>query len=248
MISRREILRASLAAAATAFIAACKGKTRIATPISPTPTTGAPTSTNTAIPSCVVKPQVTEGPYFVDERLNRSDIRTDPSDGSTKDGVPVRLVFNVSRLDGTACAPLQGAQIDVWHCDAAGLYSDQAANNTVGKKFLRGYQVTDANGVAQFLTIFPGWYQGRTIHIHFKIRLISGSKATYEFTSQLFFDDATTAGILAQPPYNLRGAPDTPNSGDGIYRGGNAGAQLTLPLAREGSGYTGTFDIGLQMS
>jgi protocatechuate 3,4-dioxygenase beta subunit len=247
MITRRAMLRASLAAAASAFLAACKGKTRIATPLSPTPTTSiTPTSTSSAIPACVVKPQLTEGPYFVDERLDRSDIRTDTSDGSTKDGVALRLAYNVSRLDGTACARLPGAQVDVWHCDAAGLYSDQAANNTVGKKFLRGYQVTDANGVAQFLTIFPGWYQGRAIHIHFKIRTFQGSSATYEFTSQLFFEDATIAEVLAQPPYKSRGSPDTPNASDGIYRQG--GSQLVVKLGREGTGYAGTFDIGLQMS
>jgi protocatechuate 3,4-dioxygenase beta subunit len=211
----------------------------------PTDTTSpTPTGSATATPSCVVRPQLTEGPYFVDERLNRTDIRTDPSDGSTKAGAQLRLVVNVSQISGAACIALPGAQVDVWHCDAGGLYSDEAQNDTVGKKFLRGYQVTDANGRAEFLTIVPGWYQGRTVHIHFKIRMFSGTRATYVFTSQLFFDEAATAEVLARPPYSSRGNPDTPNASDGIYK--QSGGQLTLNLAREGSGYAATFDIGLQ--
>src|SRR5215210_4482733 len=91
--------------------------------------------------SCVVTPALTEGPYFVDEKLNRSDIRSDPSDQSVKPGLPLRVKMAVYRVDGTACTPLTGATVDMWHCDALGLYSDVQANNTAGKKYLRGYQV-----------------------------------------------------------------------------------------------------------
>jgi protocatechuate 3,4-dioxygenase beta subunit len=202
------------------------------TPTVPTTPSTSPTA-STPVPSCVVRPELTEGPFFVDEKLNRSDIRED------RGGVPVTLAFNVSQVSGAECTALQGAQVDVWQCDAAGAYSGIGQNNTAGKKFLRGYQVTDAAGRATFVTIFPGWYQGRTIHIHFKIR--SGQRA---FTSQLFFDQATTNAILARAPYNSRGAQDTTNASDNIY--GQSGGQLTLALTPHGSGYSGSFDIGLQ--
>ena len=120
-------------------------------------TAGEPAST------CVVKPQQTEGPYFVDERLNRSDIRMDPTAGSVVEGIPLDLTFNVSRIDSSSsCTPLAGAVVNVWHCDALGQYSDVRDTaegfNTLGQKYLRGYQVTDENGSARFTTIYPGWY------------------------------------------------------------------------------------------
>jgi protocatechuate 3,4-dioxygenase beta subunit len=199
-------------------------------------------------PSCVVRPQQTEGPYFVDEKLNRSDIRSDPSDSSVKQGVPLRLAFQVSRIDGSSCAPLQGAIVDIWHCDAMGVYSDATDRsfNTVGKKFLRGYQVTDANGTVEFLTIYPGWYPGRTVHIHFKIRTNSASQQSYEFTSQLYFDDTLTDQIHAQPPYAAKGQRSMKNDQDGIFQGG--GEQLMLQIAKDAKGYVGRFDIGLQIT
>ena len=120
-----------------------------------------------------------------------------------KQGVPLRLVFHVSQVDGRSCKSLTGATVDVWHCDALGVYSDvtDRSFNTVGKKFLRGYQVTDTNGTVELVTIYPGWYQGRTVHIHFKIRTDSASGRDYEFTSQLYFNDSLTEQIHAQPPY-----------------------------------------------
>ncbi len=77
----------------------------------------------------------TEGPYWVEENLNRSDIRTDPSDGSIRPGVLLNLKVNVVNESGTTCVPLSGARVDIWHCDAGGIYSDEAANNSTGKKF-----------------------------------------------------------------------------------------------------------------
>jgi protocatechuate 3,4-dioxygenase beta subunit len=230
-------MRAALASAAAALIAACSGKKTPAATATRSPTSsGSPSTiptTTVPVPSCVVRPELTEGPYFVDEKINRSDIRED------REGVPLTLRFNVAQVSGAACAALQGAQVDVWHCDAAGAYSDVAQNNTTGEKFLRGYQTTDTSGQATFVTIFPGWYQGRAIHIHFKIR--SGQR---EFTSQLFFDDATINTILARAPYRGRGAPDTSNEADNIY--GQSSGRLTLALTPDGSGFSGSFDIGLQ--
>jgi protocatechuate 3,4-dioxygenase beta subunit len=194
-------------------------------------------------PACVLTGSRTEGPYFVDERLNRSDIRPDPTSGAVQAGVPLGLTFVVYDTD-RGCASVQGAQVDVWHAGAAGLYSDEAANGTTGKKYLRGYQLTDAAGRAKFTTVYPGWYSGRAIHIHFKIRLFSEGAATTVFTSQVFFDDAVSDTVMAQAPYNTRGTRDTRNGDDGIY--GSDGGKLTLTLAGDGNGgYAATFAVGL---
>jgi protocatechuate 3,4-dioxygenase beta subunit len=200
------------------------------------------------MPPCIVRPEQTEGPYFVDERLNRSDIRSDPSDGSVKDGLPLQLALRVHEIRANACTPLAGAVADIWHCDALGVYSDvrDRSFDTRGKKFLRGYQVTDANGTAQFLTIYSGWYPGRAVHIHFKIRTNPESRRGYEFTSQIYFDDALTAQIHAQAPYATKGQGRLRNRQDGIFEDG--GDQLMLQLTKEAQGYTGAFDIGLQMT
>src|SRR5437879_7535272 len=112
----------------------------------------------TVVPSCVVRPEQTEGPYCVDERLNRSDIRSDPSDGSVKEGVPLQLALRVHEIRGKGCLPLAGAMVDIWHCDARGVYSDVRERffDTRRKKFLRGYQTTDADGAVRYQAIYPG--------------------------------------------------------------------------------------------
>jgi protocatechuate 3,4-dioxygenase beta subunit len=196
-------------------------------------------------PLCIARPQQTEGPFFVEERLNRSDIRTDPATGAVKAGVPLQLAFAVSRLDGGACTPLAGAQVDVWHCDALGAYSDTRGfgSDTVGQKFLRGYQVTDDAGAARFTTIYPGWYEGRTVHIHFKIRTRPAPGPGAEFTSQIYFDDGVTDRVHRQAPYASRGQGRVRNDRDGLFRSG--GRQLLLPVTESGAGYAGTFAVAL---
>lgn len=230
---------AATSAATTAAISAATATTA-ATTATPLPATAAEA---VAAGMCIVRPELTEGPYFVDEMLNRSDIRSDPADGTVKDGLPLALTFRVAALNGADCAPLAGAQVDIWHCDAAGVYSDvnDRSGSTVGQKFLRGYQLTDANGAAQFLTIYPGWYSGRAVHIHFKIRTAAG----LEFTSQLFFDDAISNAVYAQAPYAAKGEADTPNAADGIYNRG--GSQLLLDLTETAEGYAAVFDIGVEV-
>ena len=196
-----------------------------------------------AATSCVLTPNKTEGPYFVDEKLNRSDIRADPSDGSVQPGTPVSLTMVVVRADGS-CAPVSGAIVDIWHANAAGKYSDISSEGTSGKKYLRGLQASDANGQAKFTTIFPGWYQGRAVHIHFKVRVFNGSNQTYEFTSQLFFDPSTASAVYATGVYASRGQATTANTSDGIY--GSDGSKLVVALTPDGNGgYAGTFVVGL---
>lgn len=200
-------------------------------------------------PTCVVTPQLTEGPYFVDEGLIRSDIRDDPSTGAIREGVPLRLAFRIFDATGGACTPLAGAAVDVWQCDALGVYSDVrdiSGLDTTGQRFLRGAQYTDADGASEFLTIYPGWYRGRTVHIHFKIRTDPALGSGYQFTSQLFFDDALTDSVHARPPYNAKGRRDTLNANDGIFQGGSDA--LTLAIIEEGDGYAATIAIGVDLS
>jgi protocatechuate 3,4-dioxygenase beta subunit len=182
--------------------------------------------------------------------LARSDIRSDPVDGSVKAGVPLRLAFNVSRVSGGACAPLAGAVVDIWHCDAQGIYSDvkdgQGQFDTQGKKFLRGYQVSDAGGNVEFLTIYPGWYEGRAVHIHFKIRSAAIGAGYHSFTSQLYFDEAVTRQVMAQGPYARKRGSAMKNADDGLFQDG--GKELMLKLAGDAQGYAGKFDIGLKLA
>jgi protocatechuate 3,4-dioxygenase beta subunit len=195
---------------------------------------------------CVVRPEQTEGPYFVDELLKRSDLRADPSDGVVRPGTPLELTILVSRLSGNACAPLAGVHVDLWQCDHLGIYSDvrDPSFNTVGKKFLRGYQMTDEMGRARFTTIYPGWYAGRTVHIHFKLRSPATQKPGFAFTSQLYFDDALTDRVFSAEPYAGRGARGTRNLADGIFR--RDGSELILAPEPSGAGYAGAFHVALK--
>lgn len=196
---------------------------------------------------CVFRPEQTEGPYFVDERLHRSDIRSDPTTGEVKAGVPFALTVALSRVDDGQCRPLSGAQVDIWHCDALGIYSDvkDPSFNTMGKRFLRGYQITDAQGKAKFVTIYPGWYTGRTVHIHIKVRTASGTKRSFEFTSQMYFEDSLSERIYVDPPYATKGKRTARNQDDRIFRRG--GDQLILTPTQTADGYAATFAVGLQL-
>lgn len=252
ILSRRDVLKILGLGSAATLLSACAPE--LAETLSPAPTStslptsipatqpaatlASATSTQTALPACVVRPEMTEGPYFVDEMLNRSDIRSDPADGSMVQGAPLELTFNVSQIGANGCTILSGAQVDIWHCDANGTYSD--VQNAVGKKFLRGYQMTDANGVATFITIYPGWYPGRAVHIHFKIRMNG-----YDFTSQLFFDDTLTDQVYLQTPYIERGERNVRNTSDNIYN--NGGSQLLLNVTQNETGYAAVFGIGMQL-
>jgi protocatechuate 3,4-dioxygenase beta subunit len=254
ILSRREVLSLLGFTGAAAVLAACQPvgeASRSAAQAAEAPATIAAdaasgtAATQTALPACVARPAMTEGPYFVDVMLNRSDIRSDPDTGEVKPGAPLLLTFRVAEIGSSACTPLAGALVDVWHCDAEGVYSgvtDRSADTT-GQKWLRGYQVTDANGTAAFTTIYPGWYPGRTVHIHFKVRTAPDAAQGREFTSQIFFDDTLSDQVLSQPPYDARGYRTVLNGQDRIYSD-----ELLLDVTPAVPGYAATFDLGLDLS
>jgi protocatechuate 3,4-dioxygenase beta subunit len=210
----------------------------------------APRSWAQQTPTCIVRPAQMEGPYFVESGLERSDIRSDPSDGSIKQGVPLELEFRVLSSAGSRCAPLPGAIVDIWHCDAQGIYSDAKDSrfDTRGQRFLRGYQTTDAEGRVRFQTIYPGWYEGRAVHVHFKVRRSLGPNQGVEFTSQAYFDDALNERVHAQLPYTKEaGKPNTSrNDKDEIFQDG--GSELMLALSPRNQGFAARFELALAES
>jgi protocatechuate 3,4-dioxygenase beta subunit len=197
-------------------------------------------------------PQQIEGPYFVDGMPNRSDIRTDTSDGSIEEGVPLSLTLAVYDVDDGNCTPIKGAQVDVWHANSQGVYSGIQQQETSGSNFLRGYQITNDNGTVHFTTVYPGWYEGRAIHIHLKVRMFEGQQKTLEWNSQLYLPNDVNAQVHIQEPYNKHGPVDMVNEQDGIYTGpstdgliqNNAGQHLLLlDVANEDGRYDGMFNI-----
>jgi protocatechuate 3,4-dioxygenase beta subunit len=192
------------------------------------PATTTAATTEGAAADCVLMPELTEGPYYLDLDLARRDI----TEG--RPGVPFELATTV--VDADSCAPIEGAAVDVWHCDAEGAYSGVEGDSGT---FLRGVQMTGADGVASFQTIFPGWYTGRAVHIHLKVALATDDV----HTGQLFFDETTLAAAYESDPYAARGAPDTSNDADGIY--GQSGG-TTIVAVTPGETYRGAVTLGVQ--
>jgi protocatechuate 3,4-dioxygenase beta subunit len=207
-------------------------------------------------------PQQIEGPYFVAGMPNRSDIRSDTSDGSIQYGIPLQLVIHVYQADSSGqgvtnnttakvCTPLSDARVDIWHSNAQGIYSGIQNDGTDGKTFLRGYQITNDNGTAVFDTIYPGWYEGRAIHIHIKVTSFDGSTEKLDWTSQFYLDNSANEQVHTQPPYSNHGPVPITNEQDGIFTGpstdgliqSNAGKHLMLDLIKSGQGYSGTFNV-----
>ena len=200
-------------------------------------------------PDCLVRPQLPIGPDFVDDQLKRSDIRSDPLDGSVRKGIPLILTMLLADVSNKSCKVIEGARVDLWHCDAMGIYSGVPDRifNTTGQKFLRGYQLTSAKGVVQLQTIYPGWYSGRAVHIHFTIRTKGVNGQEYQFTSQFFFEDTLTDQVYKQEPYSVKGKRDTRNADDEIFKHG--GDQWILRARGNTiSGYRVGTNIGLDLS
>ncbi len=181
--------------------------------------------------SCVLTPELTEGPYYVSgEKVRRNITEGRP-------GVPLALALTV--LDASTCKPIKGAAVDIWHCDALGVYSGVQGNTGT---FMRGIQRTDANGLAQFVTVYPGWYNGRAVHIHVKVHV--GGNVVH--TGQFFFNDAVTDAVYTRAPYNTRGERDVRDSNDSIYR--NGGSKSLLKVKKNGAGYIGAISMGVHRS
>jgi protocatechuate 3,4-dioxygenase beta subunit len=238
-VDRRQALGAIGTVGLGALLAACGGDRRGGSATSvPTAEGGTATVEPQATPSrdtadlfgdessCTLTPEMTEGPYYFDADSIRSDIRED------RDGTPLRLAIRVRAADN--CEPLPNAVVDIWHCDAGGVYSGFEAGE--GERFLRGAQVTNRDGIVEFTTVYPGWYQGRTVHIHAKVHL---DRAT-ALTTQLYFDDAVTDVVYEREPYTARGERDQRNDTDGIFD-----EALLLDLSRDGNGWLGviSFDV-----
>jgi protocatechuate 3,4-dioxygenase beta subunit len=183
--------------------------------------------------TCVLTPELTEGPYYVSGEALRRDI----TEG--RPGTPLLLSLKV--LNARTCKVIPGATVEIWHCDAGGVYSGAVANSP-GTNFLRGGQKASAAGIAQLRTIYPGWYQGRAVHIHVKVHV----KGRVVHTGQLFFPAAITQAVYAKAPYSAHGtSPDTANAQDAIFR--NGGAKGMLALKRTSSGYTGAITMGVHV-
>lgn len=187
--------------------------------------------------TCTLSPEETEGPYYFDVDAIRRDIRED------QPGTPLHLGIRVQ--DAGACDPVTNAVIDIWHCDGVGVYSGfesasqggpGGAGPTDEDTFLRGAQVTNQDGIVEFLTVYPGWYRGRTVHIHTKVHVDSATL----LTTQLYFDEAVTASVYEQEPYASHTGRDVFNDGDGIFD-----AATMLSLEPEDDGYLGLITLGV---
>jgi protocatechuate 3,4-dioxygenase beta subunit len=178
--------------------------------------------------TCVLAPELTEGPYY----LPNERVRRDITEG--KPGTPLRLRLTV--VDASSCKVIEGAAVDIWHADGGGVYSGVAGNTGT---FLRGIQKTDGTGLAVFDTIYPGWYQGRAVHVHVKVHL--GGNVVH--TGQLFFPDALNDRVYRAAPYRARGDPDVLNAADAIYR--NGGSRSLVRPVKSGGGYVGSIVMGV---
>jgi protocatechuate 3,4-dioxygenase beta subunit len=175
--------------------------------------------------TCTLTPATIAGPTWFDADAVRTDIR----DG--RPGTPLDLAFRVERAG--SCTPIPGAVVDLWQCDALGVYSgfakaapgqggspggtdqygDKESAATTAERWLRGTQMTDATGVVTFSSVYPGWYPTRTAHLHLKVHLDSSTV----LTTQLFFDDAISDGVYAADPYRQHAGRDTRNNRDAFF-------------------------------
>jgi protocatechuate 3,4-dioxygenase beta subunit len=252
-IDRREALATFGVVSLSGLLAACGddgGGSSVTTSEGTTSTVETKTSTSSSLTklfdesaSCSVTPEETEGPYYFDVDSIRSDIRED------REGVLLRLALRVR--DAGSCEPIENAVVDIWHCDALGIYSGFESASMGGgggggpgggsgptddETYLRGAQATNADGIVEFRTVYPGWYAGRTVHIHAKVHL---DKQTV-LTSQLFFDEAVNEAVYKRQPYSQKTGRDVFNDNDNIFD-----EALLVSTRKQGDGYLSvmTFDV-----
>ena len=225
MNTERFTRRSSLARLGGALVAAAGGRALL----SPAAEGGNKAVESGAV-QCVLTPELTEGPYYIAGEKVRRDIR---------DGHPGKLLtLRLRVLDVASCKPVKNASVDIWHADAAGNYSGFGAGAS-SRTFLRGVQKTNASGLAVFTTIYPGWYQGRAVHIHVKVH-VSGRVV---HTGQFFFNDSLTDTVYRAAPYKSRPNRDVRNAQDSIFV--NGGKRSLLTVTKDGAGYVGTIAMGV---
>jgi protocatechuate 3,4-dioxygenase beta subunit len=190
-----------------------------------------PAAVATGLVTCVLTPEQTEGPYYIaNEKMRRNITEGRP-------GAP--LVLRLFVVDASTCRPIKGAAVDIWHADAGGVYSG-FGSGSANRTFMRGIQRTDATGLARFRTVYPGWYRGRTVHIHVKVHV--GGNVVH--TGQLYFPDSWTDRVFRRKPYSRRPNRDTRNATDFVFR--NGGRRSLLGLRKSAGLYIGTIRMGVQ--
>jgi protocatechuate 3,4-dioxygenase beta subunit len=190
---------------------------------------------------CTLIPSETAGPFPLDLTENTFYFRQDIKE--TQTGVPFKLKLKINGIGN--CGVMQNVRVNIWHCSRLGLYSgySNAMNaGQAGLTYLRGYQYTDVNGEVEFMTVFPGWYNGRICHIHFQVYVSSA----YSAVSQLSFDVATKNAIfLANPTFYPQGADPTAFTSDNVFSNGYALQLATLTPNATTGGYDGYLEVGV---
>jgi protocatechuate 3,4-dioxygenase beta subunit len=190
-----------------------------------------PAGVATGAVRCVLAPEQTEGPYYIPDERIRRDIT---------EGLPgTPLVLRTTVVDASSCRPVRSAAVDVWHADATGTYSGFGAG-AASRTFMRGVQKTDAHGLAWFRTVYPGWYPGRTVHIHVKVH-IAGNVV---HTGQLYFPDTLTDAVFRKAPYSSRPGRTTRNANDAVFVNGGRNSMLAVHATGSG-GYVATITMGV---
>jgi protocatechuate 3,4-dioxygenase beta subunit len=231
-VSRRQALAGFGSVSLAALLAACSdddspGEAQTTEPpteeVQPKTSSGELASRFEDAARCRRTAEQTEGPFYFDVDRIRSDIR------EGRDGATLRLGVRVRDAAGD-CEPIANAVVDVWHCDASGSYSEP------GETFLRGLQVTNGDGIVEFTTLYPGWYPGRTVHIHAKVHVDN----RIVLTTQFYFDDDFTDRVFLGEPYATDTGRDAFNDSDPLYE-----PDLELTLARERDAHLGliTLDV-----
>jgi protocatechuate 3,4-dioxygenase beta subunit len=227
-----------------------------------------PATAEAAPAAATLTPELTEGPYWVNTMLRRADIRANTKSAGTspaaqQKGVPLKLTINV-RDAGNRREPVNGVAVDIWQANAHGLYSDEtsqqvsgtSSGDTGGENFLRGYQITgeDAGihrsavaGQVSFDTIWPGWYSGRAIHIHVRVRKLSTSGATIAgYTTQIFFSDTDNNRVLTDaPPYDSRSPQQdaTTDENDSVLQNSDDATNIVSVTGDLRQGFSTIFNI-----
>jgi protocatechuate 3,4-dioxygenase beta subunit len=232
-LDRRGAIRIIGAAGVAAVAAACGGSDTAPSAVGSTTTTGTGASggTSSTNEACAAAPNETAGPYPSKSDIFRSDIRENRS------GVPLALAIRVINVSN-ACAPLANANVEIWQCDAAGNYSEYGTQTS--QTYLRGIQTTDANGQVNFMTIYPGWYQGRATHIHIEVTVNGRSVKV----TQIAFPETINAAVYATSVYASRGNNPTSNLQDGIFAD-SLSSELVTPSGNPAAGYSASYQVGV---